>query len=517
MNADLFAPAVVDALPINLYDWQGMAVAGLKDGILSGRRIQILVAPTGAGKTVIASHKLKRCYDKGRKALFICDRINLIEQTSATLTGFGIPHGVIQGNHERTRRWEKIQIASAQTLIRRTIDYSEYDLIVVDECHTVHSIVKKIISQARANPKQVVIGLTATPFTKGLGKLYDGTVNVRTTNQLIADKLLAPWEAYAPSAPNMEGVRVIAGEWDETEGVERCMQVVGDIVQEYLKHGRDRKFICFGWDVKHCQEIQRQFAAARITTALYTYKEDDEGKKETLKEFARPNSYIQGLISVSALAKGFDNPSVGVVIMARPLKSSLAEHVQIWGRGLRRDPDNPEKVCTILDHAGNVERFWKETMDFFESGPGPLCMGKKAEKKEKAERKQPEPVKCPQCKRVHNPMPFCPHCGFQYPKRSMVEYVPGTLSLITGKEQGTREDKQEIFSQLLDLAHDRGYKPGFAYYKFEERFGEKPIGLSIERRPYTRKLADWVTSRFIAKAAEERKQRKLAAKQMAAL
>ena len=505
---DLFTTTdELNVLPIDLYPWQGLAVNGLKDGILAGIKAQVLVAPTGAGKTVIASHLLKQCYDKGKRAIFICDRINLIEQTSAVLTGFGIPHGVIQGNHERTRTWERIQVASAQTIARRKyVLEQEWDLIIPDECHTIHAVVKRMIEAAKAHPKTVVVGLTATPFTKGLGKIYDAPVNVRTTYQLIQDKLLAPFEVYAASEPDMTGAKTQGGEWTTEEASKRSMPIVGDIVREYLKHGKDRKFIAFCADVDHCRELQRQFAAARITTALYTYKEDDEGKKETIEEFRNPNSYIQGLISVSALAKGFDNPHVGVIVMARPLKSSLAEHIQILGRGLRRDPGNPSKVCTVLDHAGNMMRFWPQMVDFFRDGPGPLDLGNKS-KSEKKEPKAPEPIKCPKCFAVHKPAPFCLACGFEYPKKSAIEYVPGTLSLITGVEQGTREDKQMIYSQLLGLAAKRGYNEGFAFYKFVERFGEKPKGLDHIAAEPSKKLTDWVTSRFIAAAAVRKKEK----------
>jgi hypothetical protein len=67
-----------------------------------------------------------------------------------------------------------------------------------------------------------------------------------------------------------------------------------------------------------------------------------------VEEFRKPDSYIRGLISVAALSKGFDVSDCGVIIMARPLRSSLSEHIQILGRGLRTHPGKEE--CIVLDH-----------------------------------------------------------------------------------------------------------------------------------------------------------------------
>src|SRR5690606_11911534 len=125
-----------------------------------------------------------------------------------------------------------------------------------DEAHTVTETVKKRIERRDV----VTIGLTATPFTRRLGKLYDGLVNVTTTNALIEQGSLAPYRIFAASSPNMEGVKVVAGEWDEKQASDRAMEVVGDCVVEYLKHGNGKKFICSAVDTAHVEELHRQQA-----------------------------------------------------------------------------------------------------------------------------------------------------------------------------------------------------------------------------------------------------------------
>jgi superfamily II DNA or RNA helicase len=237
---------------LELRKYQVDSVEGLRALIRQGVRNMILSVPTGGGKTVIASYLTAECHGKaGKRAVFVADRIALIDQTSATFDRYGIPHGVIQGDHPRFKPWERIQVASAQTLARR--GWPEADLIIVDECHAIQTTV----AERLAGRDTIVIGLTATPMTRGLGKLYDGIVTVITTNQLIADGFLVPFRVYAASAPDMAGAKTVAGEWTDKDAAERSMPIIGDCVEEYLRYGAGKKFIAFGCNVEHCEEMQR--------------------------------------------------------------------------------------------------------------------------------------------------------------------------------------------------------------------------------------------------------------------
>lgn len=406
-------------MKIELREYQLEAVERARQAIRAGARNVLICAPTGAGKTVIASYLIDECHGKGRRAAFVVDRLSLIQQTSETFDRYGIDHGVIQADHPRFKPSIAVQLCSIQTLARRR--WPDSNLIVVDEAHTVTETVKK-----RIEPRDTItIGLTATPFTRGLGKLYDAVVNVTTTNQLIADGFLSPYRIFACAEPDMTGVKVVAGEWEQQETQERALQVVGDVVAEYLKHGQNRKFICSAVDTAHVQELQRQFLAAGINAATYTYKDHEEDRADTVDEFRRPDSTIRGLITVTAASKGFDVPDIGCVIMARPLRKSLAEHIQFLGRGLRIAPGKQD--CLVLDHSGNCARFWADCNEFFAFGVSELDDGKKREKAKPKPKPDAEPVKCPSCGHLHRPMPHCPSCGHQYPRRAAVEHVPGTL------------------------------------------------------------------------------------------
>lgn len=409
-------------MKIDLRGYQLEAFDAVRAAIREGARSVLVNAPTGSGKTVLASALMEMTKERGNRANFVVDRLSLVQQTSDTFDRYGLDHGVIQGDHPRYRPSLPLQLCSVQTLAKR--GWPEAHVDVIDECHVLHSTVKKRIESRET----IVIGLTATPFTKGLGKFFQACVNVTTTNALIGDGWLAPYRAFSCTQPDMSGVALNSmGEFNEQESSKAALQVVGDVVAEYLKNGEGRKFICSGVDTAHVEALAAQFIAAGIPVASYTYKDDVEDRADTTIEFRKPNSTIRGLITVTAASRGFDIPDIGCVIEARPLRKGLADHIQLLGRGLRIADGKTD--CIVLDHSGNVARFWHRREKFFAEGIERLDDGKPKEKK-KAEEKEVEPVMCPQCRAMHNPAPFCPVCGHEYPKRAAVQHVPGTLTEI---------------------------------------------------------------------------------------
>jgi DNA repair protein RadD len=440
----------------SLRDYQGDAVERTRDLIRQGYRRILICAPTGAGKTRIGAYLVHACSAKGQRSRFIVDRISLIEQTSRTYYDHGIEHGVIQGGHWNFHPERLAQVCSVQTLQRRKPVESR--LTIVDEAHSLNKFTQAML----ANETGIFIGLSATPFTRGLGKHYDAIVNVTTTNKLIEDGWLVPYRVFACHEADMSGVKVVAGEWEEAGAEKAALEVVGDVVAEYLKHGEGRKFICSAVNTDHCTALYNQFLAAGINVETYTYRDNDDDRADTLKEFTKNDSTIRGLITVSAASKGFDCPSVSCIIMARPLRSSLAEHIQLLGRGLRICPETGKTDCLVLDHTGNVMRFWTQMQEFFDNGWSTLDDGKKKEKPKPDQREEAQPVKCPSCGHVHKFRPSCPSCGHVYPKKSQaIEHKAGTLKeLIAAKDR--KSLSADLWPQIAAYARSRKADPDAA-------------------------------------------------------
>lgn len=450
-------------MKIDLRDYQQAAFEKAREAVRHGAKRILICAPTGSGKTVLASALMEMVREKGNRASFTVDRLSLIQQTSDTFDRYGLDHGVIQSQHPRWAPHMPIQLCSIQTLGRRR--WPETAVDVFDEAHVLHKTHKERMTQRES----IVIGLTATPFTKGLGKWFDVVINVTTTRALIEQGWLSPYRIFSCAEPDMTGVTVKStGEWDDKEASGKALEVVGDVVAEYLKHGENRKFICSAVDTAHVDELARQFLAAGINVATYTYKDKEEDRADVTAEFKKPGSVIRGLITVTAASRGFDVPDVSCVIMARPLRKSLAEHIQLFGRGLRISPETGKADCVVLDHSGNCARFFEECETFFDFGAGELDDGKKREKP-KPKKKELEPVKCPECRALHKPSPVCPCCGHEYPRKQAVQHVPGTLKeLIAGghRKELSKELWPQIVSYVLERREgDAARKQALAIYK----------------------------------------------------
>lgn len=465
-------------MSLQLRPYQANILDNLRRGFASGKRSQILYAPTGAGKTEMAIELLRATKVKGNKAAMLLDRIVLCDQTSKRLEKYSIDHGVMQAGHWRYRPYEHIQVCSAQTLEKRG-SFPGLNLLIVDECHQTRDQTVEFIKN---NPDVKVIGLTATPFTKGLGKVYEGVVSSVTTKELVDQGVLVPLRVFISKEIDMSGAKKVAGEWSQAETTKRGMQITGDVVAEWIKmthevFGRPRKTIVFCAGVDHGNDLSRKFAEAGYNFVSISYRDDDEFKKDIIAEFSKPDTEIHGLIATDILTKGFDVPDVMIGVSARPFSKSLSSHIQQMGRVMRSNQDNPEdKTFALwLDHSGNYLRFREDWEDIYENGVHELDDGKEKPKKELTEKEKKE-AKCPKCE-AYMPryLDTCTHCGYVREKRSLVQDVPGEMEEL---QTMSRENKQAWWSMLRWYVEVMGKSPGWAAHTYKDKFGVWPRNLS---------------------------------------
>lgn len=451
--------------------FQTRALENLRSGFRSGHRAQVLMAATGSGKTYTGLYLISEALKKGKRALFVCDRKTLIEQTSRTADAYGLSdHGVIQANHWRKQE-APFQICSTQTLARRGWPIS-VDLIVCDE---VHSQYRAWTDHIQNTPKTAWIGLSATPFSAGLGKLFTNLVNAETMHQLTEDGILVPMRVLTGrevTHVDMTGAKTKSdGEWTDEAASERGMRIIGDVVTEWQKHAEGLKTICFGATINHCEAIARQFNEAGIWAATFTQRTTDKEREALLNEFSKNDSELKVLVSVEALAKGFDNPLVETIIDCRPLRKSFATWLQMIGRGLRSFPG--KKACTVLDHSGNCVRFCEDLEEFFYHGLDKLDDGKKLEKKVRTKEAK-DAKSCPRC----NASPFfsrCVACGYTKPIEERLIHVPGEMmEFSVGKH---RIEKKDLWIHCLTYCkrHSRtGKIEGWAMNLYKDIAGTWP-------------------------------------------
>jgi len=482
---------------LNLREHQEYALKQIEEGFNAGHTRQFLYGPTGVGKTECAIAIMQEYASKHQRCAMVMDRVVLVEQTSLRLGKYQIEHGVMQAGHWRYRPSERIQICSIQTLARRN-KITTPDLLIYDEAHVLH---KSMLDYIKENPQMRVIGLSATPFTKGLSSLYTNVVNSTSTEALIGKGFLCPLKVYIAKEIDMSGAKKLAGEWAADEVASRGMKITGDIVSEWVKKtyevfGEPRKTIVFCSGVNHGKDLEKQFNAAGYNFVSISYKEDDEFKRQTIEQFSKPDSRIHGLIATDILTKGFDVSDVMIGVSARPFSKSFSSHVQQMGRVMRGHEGKPYALW--LDHSGNFIRFRDDWDDVFANGVTILKDGGEVAKKEPSEKEKKE-AKCPKCAVLWTfKSDTCGSCGYIKVRMSTVETIPGELKELEAVNKKLRIDNQSFYSQLIYYAQAKGYKPGWAYHKYKEKFSVDPRGLSSAPEQVSPNTLNWIKSRTIA-------------------
>lgn len=428
----------MNAPTLRSYQIEAKAAVLKKLAIESTNR-QVLMLCTGSGKSVISASIVMDARDKGLRAAFVVPRTVLIDQMSAHLDALGVEHGVQQSDHWRNRPYDPIQLCSAQTLARRGFP-NGLDLVVIDEAHLKSKAVIDFITKDRSIK---VIGLTATPFSKGMADIYDGIVCSVTQNDLTDLGFIVPLKVYCGVSADMEKILVKStGEWDAAQMASAQSELVGDVITTWqdktLKHfGGPVKTIAFGPTVDYCKELAHSFTKAGFRFEVVSYHENGEERKALFDEFRKPDSKIIGLISCEALREGLDVPDVMALIDCHAYRKSRQAVQQMWGRVMRAAPGKDYGL--LLDHAGNYIRHGAFLEKIAAEGAKALKGGLKAneaafkpEKEDKVAEKKKERT-CPQCSSLLKLFSNgCSECGWVKPV--VPKYIQTTGKMLTAEQ-----------------------------------------------------------------------------------
>ena len=446
------------------------AIALLRQSILAGHKRPMLQAPTGMGKTVLAAAIVEGALAKGNRVMFVVPAISLIDQTIQRFYSEGIQDiGVIQSDHPLTNYNAPVQVVSVQTLMRRTIEYLPHaDVIVVDEAHRWFVWYEKWFA---AWADRLFIGLSATPWTKGLGKHYDDLIIASTTQELIDQGLLSDFKVFAPSHPDLSKVRIVAGDYHEGDLSEVMgdKQLVSDVVNTWLRMAENRPTLCFAVDRAHAKKLQNDFIAAGVCAEYIDANTDRVDRQAIAKRFH--DGEVKVIANVGVLTTGIDW-DVRCISYCRPTRSESL-FVQIIGRGLRTAPGKSKLI--ILDHSDTHLRLGFVTdIIHYE-----LDDGTHAKSKDKKEREKPLPKDCPSCGYVKPAgISLCPHCGFKPERQSQVETADGKLAELKRSKKENRiitpEEKAQFYGELKGYAIGHGYSEGWAAHKYRAKFGVWP-------------------------------------------
>lgn len=459
-----------------LRPYQTEGVNAIRRAMAADYGAPLYVLPTGGGKTVVFTYIAQSAAAKGKRVLILVHRVELLRQTANKLREQNVRCGMISP-HYTPDPFADVQVASVQTIVKRIGKTRLYfDLIIIDEAHhaTAGTWNKTINAVLEVNPKCKVLGVTATPIRSdgnGLGKHTGGVFDILIPGPTISEliqmgNLVQPVVLGSSVKVSLAGVKTTAGDYNKQDlsaAVDRP-KITGDAVTHYMKVCPGVPAVAFCVTVDHAKHVAAEFRAAGYRAEAVEGAMEDTERSRILNGLG--NGTIDVVCSCELISEGTDIPAIGAAILLRPTKS-LGLYLQQVGRALRPVPG---KQCAyILDHVDNWalhglpddEREW--TLE-----------GSKKKKNGKGEKTIPTTM-CEKCYAVFKPAPACPICGHaNKPSVSSPDVVEGELVEITPEmraqiQRGKAVEvaKAETYEDLVKIAQQRGYKPGWAKIRWD--------------------------------------------------
>ncbi len=313
---------------IQLREWQQNSLAKLTS-LNNGNRI-LLQAPTGAGKNLLLQMVAKHYLAIGKSVLMMVDRVELVND--------------LRNNRDKLAL--EFDIYTSQKIGRNNLA-NDYDVILIDEAHVKPTnVIKQIIN----NPNNIIIGVTATALSKGLGKIYGKSAYVPCTNaEMIQQGIVLPTTFIInDKLIDTSKLKTLSnGEYNIGDMV-IDNTIIGDINQLIDKHIGNHQCLILAPNQKEAMHIKNSL---NRKSAIYV-----SDTKDGFDEFKQHK--IDIVITVYALSKGFNHPNIGLIIDCRPLRKSIIEFIQGAGRGTR--PMDGKDKTIYIDMCGNYFRFERQ-------------------------------------------------------------------------------------------------------------------------------------------------------------
>lgn len=437
--------------PMELFRFQKDMLNDLWESLQINNKV-LACAPTGAGKTVMASSFIDFVVREGMRVGFVVDREELIKQSYETFNKTNV--SIIKaGYNEYFSVAKPIQLIMIQSYHgwREELPDLELDFIIVDEVHNNWNT-GRIVELLKKNESAKVIGLSATPITpKGwLLDGFDDYIEGPQIKELIKlGRLCQPVDyVFESYGLDLTKVGVSGGDYSTEEVDEQVLDLtkVEMIADEWERLASDRKTLVFANSIKHAELICAEFQKRGHAFELVHSKNNNRDAVEKIKA-----GTVQGLVNVSILIAGFDCPSIDCIIDARPTRL-LRVTTQLRGRGLRPAPN--KKDCLILDFAGAVERFGN-TDDHRFYAPKP-------EAKNEQEYKE-----CPECGAIVGYyQKECEICGYEFDLEAEERGPAKKTKKQLERLVKIKSMQDEAYNEIKALVKARGHKAGYSWHLF---------------------------------------------------
>lgn len=338
----------------------------------------IIMAATGAGKSLLIADI---CHKINEPILILQPSKEILEQNYAKLVSYDpmIDAGIYSASVGR-KEIRKFTFATIGSIYKHPELFEDFNYAIIDECHGLNpkSADSMLTSFFKATGIEHIVGLTATPYridtlwTRNPDGTLTSTASLKMINrisrtpffksiaykietaELIEQGYLAPVRYFhepndwTQLRVNTTGADFTADSLEKFAGgrIERIVQAI-----RYSDTARKRTltFCSTIGQAGHVLDHLKDQVGVAMVTGKTPKKE-----RERLIELFKAGT-IKHMLNVGVFTTGFDAPVLDTVILARPTMS-LALYYQMVGRGIRIDPDDPDKELHVYDLVGVVER-----------------------------------------------------------------------------------------------------------------------------------------------------------------
>lgn len=330
----------------------------------------LLVLPTGAGKTVVAACAAKSFLEHEQRILWVTHRVELLVQAYQTFKKAGIPSGAMAFWTGR-RKEDAAYSGNARVVFFSVSCWDRprgpFDVVMIDEAHhAVTDSYRELLSSLRRGRTRYALLLTATPKRsdgRGLHQAgperkgrthFDRVVYRKSFVDLAPDHLAVPkfdWLEW-PTDRRARTYKFQNGDF----AAETLNELAGDkernklIVERITDRAGKDKMLLFAVNADQVRKLQRQLVQAGVPAKSVVSDTNPSIRNDNIEWFkSTPGA---ALANCFIYLEGMDVPDLDRVVIARPTFSQ-SRYLQMLGRGARKGEDGSKttfKVTDVLDN-----------------------------------------------------------------------------------------------------------------------------------------------------------------------
>ena len=355
---------------MKLIRWQQKVIDEFPDIVKNYKKF-ILKAPTGAGKTVLASEIIDKFY-KNKKVVVLCHRLVLLEQLER---GLSSKHKVKKlGLSETGKAFEDYDILISTNL--RSRDFlikaiKTCDLLIIDEAHRVSpngQAYKELLDEFDKinNDKSKLLGLTASPERRTgdqkdqLGLAFDAIIDCADIEELIKENVLVPaiYKPFFVHDFDHHDLDISTGDFPVEQLANAIINssMIEYACRIYLSERKQiKEKVISAWfcpDIVVAEKTLEAVESLNLSVELITAKTPLKKRLEILSN--HESGKLECLISVGVLSEGWDNPNCNIIVHLRPTLSKV-----FWGQSVGRGLRSAENKssCIVIDVSSNYLTF----------------------------------------------------------------------------------------------------------------------------------------------------------------